>query len=319
MDPKIIITVLGVLIAIAVLVLLVAYICFFRVFRAPKRRELGKDEYDLPPGKVYIPYYDQIIAATKAAREMPHEDLSITSHDGLKLCGKYYEYEKGAPVELLFHGYRGNAERDIAAGIERCFSLGRSAVLIDQRASGKSEGKVTSFGINEYRDCLAWVDFAVKHFGDDVKIVLTGVSMGAATVMIAAGEPLPKNVVSVLADCGYSSAREIIKKVIREMKLPANILYPFVKLGAKIFGGFDLDSKSPMEAMKNCQVPIIFIHGDADDFVPADMSRALSEACTAKNKLTLIEGAGHGIAYLKDKDGYVGALRDFEEECGFMK
>ena len=185
MDPKILIIILGTALGIAALVFLLAYICFLRVFKAPKKKILGKDEYDLPPGEVYVPFYDEIISSTKEIREMPHEDLEITSHDGLKLRGRYYEYAKGAPIELLFHGYQGNSERDLCAGVKRCFAIGRSAVLIDHRAAGRSEGKVISFGINEHRDCLAWVDFAVKHFGSDSKIVLTGVSMGAATVMIA--------------------------------------------------------------------------------------------------------------------------------------
>ena len=143
-------------------------------------------------------------------------------------------------MEIMFHGYRGNAERDLSGGIQRCFALGRSVLLVDQRTSCGSEGNVISFGINEHRDCLSWVDFAVKHFGPDIKIILTGISMGASTVLMAAGKELPKNVVGVLADCGFSSAREIIKKCARDLKIPADLIYPFIKLGAKIFGHFNL-------------------------------------------------------------------------------
>ena len=101
------------------------------------------------------------------------------------------------------------------------------------------EGKVITFGIKEHRDCLAWVDFMVEHFGPDVKIILTGISMGASTVLIAAGRELPKNVIGVLADCGYNSAKDIIRKVIRQMNIPVAPGYFFVKLGARIFGHFD--------------------------------------------------------------------------------
>lgn len=299
----------------ALLVLLASFICFIRVFYSPKRKLLGENEYEIPEGEIYEVFRDDMIAWTKAARTMPHTDVSITSHDGLTLCGKYYEYKKGAITELLFHGYQGNAERDLSGGIERCFSLGRNALIIDNRASGRSDGRVITFGVNEVRDVLGWTDFAVSYFGKDVKLVLTGVSMGAATVLMAAGKNLPENVLCVLADCPYSSQKEIIKKVIREMKLPADVLYPFVKLGARIFGRFDLEESTPIEAMKKSRVPIIFIHGDNDAFVPDKMSDELYEACTsAHKKIVKISGAGHGLSFPVDKTAYTDALREFEAE-----
>ena len=196
--------ILSILSGILVLVLLTAAICFFKVFYSPKRRVLGEDEYEIPEGEIYEVFRDDIIAWTKEVRTLPHEDVSITSYDGLTLKGKYYEYKKGAITELLFHGYQGNAERDLSGGIERCFSLGRNALIIDHRASGTSDGSVITFGVREKRDVLSWIDFAIKHFGEDVKLVLTGVSMGAATVLMVSGEKLPKNVVCILADCPYS-------------------------------------------------------------------------------------------------------------------
>ena len=196
--------------------------------------------------------------------------------------------------------------------------MGRSAMLIDQRAHGRSEGSVISFGVNESRDCRLWVDFAISHFGESVKLILTGVSMGAATVIMAASEPLPKNVVSVLADCGYSSARKIICKIIAEMHLPPKIVYPFVWLGARIFGGFELEDAAPVSAAKNIKIPIIFIHGDEDSFVPYEMSRENFDECIAPKKLTLIKGAQHGSAYAHDKEAYIKALTDFEREVGFL-
>lgn len=296
------------------MVLLTSYICYRMAFYAPKRKEKITEEFDLPKGKIYEPYYDKMIAWMKEVRNLPHENFSITSFDGLKLCGKYYEYEPGAPIELMFHGYRGNAERDLSGAVQRCFSLGRNILIVDQRTSGKSEGHVISFGINESRDCLSWVNFIVEHFGPNVKIILTGISMGASTVMMASSMDLPPNVISALADCGYTSAKEIIKKVMRQMNLPANLLYPFVKLGAKIYGHFDLEETSPLEAMKNCRIPIIFIHGETDDFVPCEMSKANYDACVAPKKLFTVAGAGHGLSYLLDNEGYFKALKEFSNQ-----
>lgn len=299
---------------IAFLVLLTSLICFLKVFYSPKRKPLGKDEYSIPDGDIYEVYRDDMIAWTKQIRSMPHEDFSIKSFDGLTLRAKYFESVPGAPIELLFHGYKGNAERDLCGGVERCFRLGRNVMIINQRGGGDSDGHVISFGINERRDCHSWVKFAIEHFGDDVKLIIGGVSMGAATVMMAAGEPLPKNVICVLADCGYSSAEEIIKKVVKEMRLPVAPLYPFIKLGARIYGGFDLEETSPMEAMRRCTLPVVFVHGDNDAFVPYDMSVRLHEACASEKKaLITIHGAGHGLAFPADKDGYVQKLEEIKE------
>ena len=289
------------------------------VFYSPKRKQLDDDEYEIPSGEIYERYREDMVAWTKAIRSMPHEDLEVKSFDGLTLRGKYYEYKAGAPIELLFHGYKGNAERDLSGGVERCFRLGRNAILIDQRAGGSSDGHVISFGINERRDCHTWVNYVIEHFGNDVKLIIGGVSMGAATVMMAAGDPLPKNVIGVLADCGYTSAEEIIKKVVKDMKLPVWLFYPFIKLGARIFGGFDLEETSPMEAMKKCTLPIVFVHGDTDDFVPYDMSVRLHEACASEKKtLITIKGAGHGLAYPADKDGYVENLKNVRDSWGLF-
>ena len=308
--------ILGVLVALLVIILLISFLCFLKVFYSPKRKVLGADEYEIPPGEIYEPYRDEMVGWMKETRAMEHEDVEIKSFDGLTLRGSYFEYQKGAPIELLFHGYQGNSERDLCGSVQRCFALGRNALLIDQRGSGKSDGSVISFGIIERKDCLAWVDFAIQKFGEDAKLILTGISMGAATVLMAAGEPLPKNVVCILGDCPYSSAKDIIQKIIRDMHLPVWLCYPFVWLGARIFGRFHLEETSPVEAMKTCTVPVMLIHGAADDFVPPEMSQKIYDACQTTKKLVLVPNAGHGLAYPIDIPSYMTALKDFDKECG---
>lgn len=306
---------LWILAAVAVLMLLsvfvIAYICYRMAFYEPDRKPKPEDAIDIPVGKIYEPFREAITNWTLQTRAMPREDMYITSFDGLKLHGRYYEYAPDAPIELMFHGYRGTAERDLSGGVQRCFKLGHSALIVDQRCSGESEGNVISFGINEHRDCLSWIDYMLTRFSPNVRILLTGISMGASTVLTAAGKPLPENVIGVLADCGYDSAKNIIKKVIRDMKLPPALAYPFVRLGARLYGHFDLEETSPLEAMKTCTVPVMLFHGESDDFVPCQMSRNIYDACHSKKRLITVPGAGHGLSFPTDPESYRQAMREF--------
>ncbi len=305
-----------VLAAAVFLFLVVMLACFFMAFYMPNCQKHPKEEYALPPGEIYKPHRAQMVAWMRHTRALPYKAYTLTSFDGLQLRGKFYEYAPGAPIELMFHGYRGLAERDLCGGVQRCFSLGYSVFIVDQRACGNSDGHVISFGINESKDAAAWVDLLVREFGPQTKIVLTGISMGASTVLMAAGRPLPPNVVAVVADCGYTSPKEIICKVIRQIHLPAGLLYPFVRWSGKLFGGFDLEEYSPLQAVARCTLPVIFFHGEADDFVPCDMTRAMFKACTAPKTLLTVPGAGHGLSYMIDREGYVSTLRDFAQKNG---
>ena len=298
--------------AATIIVFGTAAVCYFIVFYSPKRKERAEDDYDLPPGEEYEPYYPDMIEWTKQCRTQPHKKVEITTFDGLTLRGRYYEDTPDSPIEIMMHGYQGNLERDLSGGIFRALDIGHSVLVYNHRGSGDSDGNTLTFGINESKDCLRWIDFVLNNINKDAKIILSGVSMGAATAMITSGFDLPENVVGIVADCGYTSAKDIIKKVIRDMKLPANLLYPFVKLGAKIYGRFDLDEFSPIEQVKKSKLPTIFVHGDADTFVPMEMSKINYEACSAEKKeFVIIEGAPHGLAFPVARDKYLDILREF--------
>jgi pimeloyl-ACP methyl ester carboxylesterase len=303
--------ILGALGAVAVLALGISFLCYLKAFYMPPRKPKPEGQMDFPEGEIYVPFYDSMRKWAAETRAMPQQRFSIQSFDGLTLYGSYFEYAPGAPIELMFHGYRGSAERDLSGGVQRCFKLQRSCFLVDQRCSGDSGGRTITFGIREHKDCVAWAEFLVEHFGPEVKIILTGVSMGAATVLMAAGKPLPANVLGVLADCSYSTPREIIEQVIRDMGLPPKLAYPFVKLGARLYGGFDLEETSPLEAMKTCTVPVIFFHGEDDAYVPCEMSRRIHAACPTRKQLVTIPGAGHGLSYPVGKENYLIPARDF--------
>ena len=305
---------LWILFGVAVLILAGAFVCFYMAFYSPTRTAEKMEAQRLIPGKIYEPYHADFERWHQEAAALPQEKWSVVTPDGLTLRGTYYPLSPDAPLEILFHGYRGFSSRDMSGAVQRCFSVGHSALLVDQRAGGYSDGHVITFGVRESDDVAVWADEAVRRLGEDITIYVGGVSMGATTVLMASAKELPPQVRGVLADCGYSNARDIIKIVIKQLKLPAAPLYPLVRLGAMIFGGFDPNQADATEAVKHSRLPIIFYHGDTDDFVPCEMSRINYDACTAPKQLVLIAGAGHGLCYPVDPDGYVAALKAFESE-----
>ena len=247
-------------------------------------------------------------------REQPFEEAVIYSEDGLRLYGKYYHMADKAPVEILFHGYHGMAERDFCGGFWLAREAGHNVLLIDERAHGNSEGHVITFGIRERYDCLGWIRYAIERFGKDVQIVLAGVSMGAATVLMASDLGLPENVKGIIADCGYSSPKAIIQKRIREIGFPAGLVYPIARLGARMFGHFDLEESSPAAALGKCRVPVLLIHGEADQFVPCEMSWENYRACAAEKRIFTVPEAGHALCYMVDTEGYRKAVKEFLDQ-----
>ena len=304
-----------VLIVIAILILLLFItmrICYNICFYINRKKDLPPDDFDSLPGDIYKPYKEKMIKWMEETKALDSKEYTITSFDGLKLYGKYYHLENSDTIEIMFHGYRGSAERDLCGGSQRAFAVGHSAFVVNQRGSGQSEGNFQTFGVNEHKDCLLWINKVIEEFGSDIKIVLAGVSMGAATaIMASSSENLPKNVIGVIADCSYSSQKEVIIKTIKEMKLPPKIFYPILKLSAKIFGKFNLEELTPLEAIKKSKVPTIILQGDKDDIVPPYMAQELYEANPKNNKLVIFEGAGHCACVLKDSKLYINSLNEF--------
>ena len=298
------------IIIIAALILTAAAISYYayrKAFLSDRKRQEDWDGFIRRAGEEG----PQVRELMEQLKEITAEDVFINSFDGLKLHGRYYHVKDGAPLDIQFHGYNGNAMRDFCGGNKISRESGHNSLLIDQRAHGMSRGKTISFGINERKDCLSWVRYAVERFGEDTEIVLSGVSMGAATVLMASDLGLPKNVKAIVADCGYSSPKAIINKVMRDSGLPDKLMYPFVWLGAMVFGKFNLTESSAVSAVSESDVPILIIHGGADDFVPCYMAEEIYKACRSKKKLLIVPGAGHGMSYLVDKDLYEKTVKDF--------
>ena len=299
---------MGIALVLLAAALLIARWTYTVAFYSPKNRK--EDIFDIPKGKQYEAGKPFMISLIQEMEKLPFEAVEITAPDGTKLCGRYYHVRDEAPLQIQFHGYRGTAYRDFCGGNKLAREKGHNTLVIDQRAHGKSGGTAITFGIRERQDCLAWIDYALKRFGKDVQILLSGVSMGAATVLMACEYPLPKNIKGVIADSPFSSPEAIIRKVCKEMGYPPKLALPFLRLGARLFGGFKLDG-SAVEAVKKANVPILLIHGEADLFVPCEMSREIYAANPEKITLVTFADAGHGISFIGYPQDYAQTVDRF--------
>lgn len=284
-----------------------AYYAYRVAFYSPAK---GRDQNKPITGEKYDPYRPEMRRIYRQLQERPCEFVTVLSHDGLTLYGRYYHIKDGAPLDIGFHGYRSPPLRDFSGGSELSFRMEHNLLLVDQRAHGKSEGRTISFGIQERQDVLKWVDYAIERFGSDVQIMLYGVSMGGATVLMASELALPDNVKGIIADCPYAAPIEIILHVGRNMPFPVWLIRPFAILGAKIFGGFDLTETDARKAVRHTQVPILIIHGEADGFVPHEMSDIVECNPEMVSRCT-IPGAEHGISYLVDPAKYRELVKAF--------
>ncbi len=305
----------AVLLGLMLLVLAGSYCCYRLAFGA-----IPTDPPDvLPKGEQYDAVRDTMAKSIAAAVALPYECVYIQSHDGLRLFGRLYAPHPGAPLQIQFHGYRGAALRDFSGGLPMALKMGCNALVVDQRAHGCSQGRCLSFGILERQDCLAWAQYARERFGAEVPIWLVGLSMGATTVLMASELALPDTVAGIIADCGFSTPRAIIRKVIRDIRLPLFPSYQLVQLGGLLFGGFDIGKYSAAQALKNSRVPVLLIHGEDDRFVPCAMTRENFDACGAEKYLFTVPGAGHGLSCMLDYPGYCRAVADFLEKTGGHK
>lgn len=272
--------------------------------------------YEIPLGNQYECEKEKILSLIKEMEGLSFESIYITAFDGVKLYARYYHVDDGAPLQIQFHGYRGSALRDFCGGHKLAHEMGHNTLVVDQRAHGKSGDNTITFGIKERYDCLYWAKYALERFGKETPIFLSGVSMGAATVLMASELDLPDNVVGIIADSPYSSPEEVICKVCHEdMGLPTLPSMFLIRLGAKVFGHFDLNSANAINAVSHTKIPIFLIHGESDRFVPCNMSKIIAESATGRILLETFPYAGHGLSYIVDTDKYSKIVTGFVDEC----
>ena len=294
---------------ILVIVILLSFICYIKAFYSPYKNQ--NDDcilFDLPAFK---PIEKGLIANIKKVQKIPYEEVRIKSYDGLELHANYYHTSDNAILDICFHGYRGTPIRDFSGGVKSYLNMGHNVLLVHQRAHCKSKGHTITFGIKESKDCLEWIKYAIKRFGKNQKIVLCGISMGASTILLASENKMPKNVRGLIADSPFSSPKAIIKKVCEDdMHIPFVMGYPFVWLGAMLFGHFNINKGDVKKALSHNKRRILLIHGEADTFVPCKMSQDIAD--NDKNiDIVTFPNADHGLSFVVDQKRYEKIVNKF--------
>ena len=279
---------------------------------APKRMEKKKIR-----GTDYGADVEKMLAdAARALEEKIRERVEIISSDGVRLVGHWYPCENPKRVIVAMHGWRSQWSRDFGAIADFWHENGCSILFAEQRGQNNSEGDYMGFGLLERYDCRDWVNWVNEHFGEHLPIFLGGVSMGATTVLMASGLAMPDNVRGIIADCGFTSPHAIWKHVVEN--------HFHVPYGLYARAANDLCKKkihagsreySATDALAHTKIPVLFIHGTDDSFVPVEMSYENYKRCASPKRIFVVPGANHGMSYYLDREGYQREVLDFWKAC----
>ncbi len=273
----------------------------------------------LTGGLISDPNSKTVIEASRKAELLPTEKVDISSSDNVELTGRIYHAKSPKRIIIAMHGWRSSWQIDYGSTVDFYHNNDCTIIFPDQRGQNDSGGDYIGFGVLERHDCFEWVKFAVERFGTEIPIYLFGVSMGATTVLMTAGFSLPPNVKGIVADCGFTSPRDIWEHVLKNnLKMSTRITYPIANYICKKEAKFDGEEYSTIEALENNEIPILFIHGSSDRFVPIEMTFNNYLAAKGKKELLIIPGAGHGMSYLTDSRSYEKAVNGFFKKCEIL-
>ncbi len=252
---------------------------------------------------------------------LPKDTVTLKSRDNLKLRGYYFQNQntkndKNQKTVMLFHGYTSNSLGEHPTIARIYYDLGYNIFMMDHRAHGDSEGSYIGFGVLDRLDGLAWIKYLNKRFKDNLhKIVLHGDSMGGATVTMMSGLDLPKNVVAIVSDCAFTSAWDVFDHVLKTMyHIPS---YPILAIADKMVqkqAGYSIRECNGLNEVRKAKVPILFLHGENDFFVPCKMVYQLYENCASEKELFVIKGASHANSIYHGYENYRDKVTKFLEK-----
>ena len=245
------------------------------------------------------------------------EDVTMINDRGQTLKGYYFPAEKKSNVFVFCsHGYRSSGKGEYGKFTKFYHDMGINIFLVDHQSAGESEGKYIGFAYYEYQDGLKWLNYLTDRFGDDIQIFLHGISMGSATVMMMTGDiRLPKNVKFTIADCGYTTAWEEFAHNLDSWHVPKEPTLGIASMISRRKAGYGFKEADAISRVKQARVPMLFIHGGSDTFVPTRMGYELYDACNASYKdLLIVDGAEHAESYKVNPEPYEEKVREFMDK-----
>lgn len=270
----------------------------------------GNDTDPLAPPAACLNIHDKN-RTIPAQSKYKNEEWTATSSDGRHLAATHYIPDNpGRRWAILVHGY-GRDQRYTGDYAEVYLEHGYQVLTPDLCASGKSEGQYITMGVKEGEEIAIWAN-RIKAQYPDAQIVLHGVSMGAATVLMAAARDDITGIAAVIEDCGYTSAYEMFSNQLGVIfDLPEYPIMPCVDVVSGLKTGVKVSDAAPIRVIDRIKAPVLFIHGSADKLIPPSMMDRLYDSCRSKKKKFIIEGAGHGDSMTTDSETYWKNIFDF--------
>lgn len=309
-----------IVVSVAVLLFTACYLVALKMFKMMFRRagvaeDMEKHLLDSLQKGRYADKVPMVSDGMRLLREGAFEEVYIQSYDGLQLYGQLFHGTNPTRTVVMSHGYQSSPTHDFGGAMGMYMEDGANVLVIHHRTHGKSQGEYICFGAKERYDVRDWCKYLVSRFGEQHKIVLAGVSMGATTILLAACLPdIPKQVVGVVADCGFVSPIDEYRHVLRtRFHLPGFPLLPIAERICVHRAGFMFSAFSTAEELKRCKIPILFAHGEADSFVPVSHTQQAYEACASRKELLIVPDAEHGLSFLEDEPLYRATVKRFLE------
>ena len=299
------------ILAVALCAAATAY--FYRI--AMTRSGASAARTDRMSGTSWGQYGPMIRGKREVLRAAAREDVYTSSEDGLKLHAIWVPNGLPGKIVICCHGYTSTGMRDFEVVSEYFLRNGFSILFPDARAHGESEGQYMGFGCLDRYDVRCWIRWAAQKCGD-AGILLYGHSLGGATVLMTGGLELPPEVKGIIADCPFTSAKDMFTQVLHTMyHLPAFPILPMANAINRKKAGYGLDDCRSDEEVRKIRVPLLLIHGDADTFVPAEMSEQIYRSSPPGTQMLIVHGAGHAQSIYADNKAYEAALDELIAEA----
>lgn len=310
---------ISVLVTVLILFLVFILFCFFgfkKIFSREKNREKTERNFykklEKHKGETLI---KNIKNNSSAFEDAEYKEVAILSIDNYHLCGRLYMAKngKGEKSVILCHGYKTSGPIDFCNAFQMYRDMNFNILLIDERASGKSQGKYTSMGIMESFDIVGWCRWLELCFGTETEIIIHGVSTGAFAAIAAAVNPeMPINIKGIIAESVYPLIRDTVYNIAeKNLAFLTKPAMPFINLFYKNHVGFDMRDFSLYTISKSVKIPVLFIHSAKDSVAPFKNTENLVGRIPAKAEMVKIEKAPHGLCFAKEGEQCENAIKKF--------